>query len=159
TNLKEIKYQNLNYKQVGTRSDGRPTYARVLPSVNDAVLLTNSDQGGSWSVSYGVSRPFKNGFQVSGSYLYGSAKSTMAGRWSVALSNGPGPSVGGAANTPPLATSDFDVHNRVTISAAKTIPLFGGLTSVASVYYNGQNGRPYAIIFNGDANGDTRTTN
>src|SRR5262249_23378988 len=71
TNLKEIKYQNLNYRQVGTRSDGRPTYARVLPSVNDAVLLTNTDQGGSWSVSYGVSRPFKNGFQVSGSYLYG----------------------------------------------------------------------------------------
>jgi hypothetical protein len=27
------------------------------------------------------------------------------------------------------------------------------------MYYNGQSGRPYVVLFNGDVNGDTRTTN
>ena len=159
SNLKEIKYQNINYRQIGTRSDGRPVYTRVLPSVNDAVLLTNTDQGGQWSLSYMLSRPFRNGFQINGSYLYGRAKSIMDGTSSVAYSNWAGTYVSGDINNPPLTTSDFDVKNRVTISAAKTIPLFKGLTSVASVYYNGQNGRPYTIVFNGDANSDGRATN
>ena len=77
SNLEEIKYQNLNYRQIGARSDGRPLYTRVLPSVNDAVLLTNTDQGGQWSLSYTLSRPFRHGLQVSGSYLYGRAKSII----------------------------------------------------------------------------------
>src|SRR5262249_15439401 len=57
----------------------------VVASYN--VRQGGSDQGGSWSVSYGVSRPFRNGFQVSGSYLFGRAKSIIDGTSSVALSN------------------------------------------------------------------------
>jgi hypothetical protein len=159
SNLKEIKYQNLNYVQTGTRSDGRPVYSRKLATVNDAVLLTNTDQGGQWSISYALNRPFKNGFQLGGSYLYGRAKSIMDGTSSVALSNWAGTYTGGDVNNPPLATSDFDVHNRVSLNAMVPIPLFQSVKSYVSFYYNGQNGRPYSIVFNGDANGDTRTTN
>src|SRR4029078_2530068 len=44
SNLEEMQVQNIKHQQLGTRSDGRPVYTRVLPSVNDAVLLTNTDQ-------------------------------------------------------------------------------------------------------------------
>jgi hypothetical protein len=47
----------------------------------------------------------------------------------------------------------------VKLSGTVPIRLPGGLTSFASVYYNGQSGRPYVLVFNGDVNGDNRFTN
>ena len=159
SNVKEIKYQNLNYIPAATRDDGRVVFRKLLTSVNDVILLTNASQGGQWSVSYKAERPFKNGFYASASYLYGRAKSTMDGTSSVAFSNWAGVYVGGDVNNPPLATSDFDVHNRISATASIPIPLVKGIKSTASFYYNGQSGRPYSIIFSSDANLDGRTTN
>jgi hypothetical protein len=161
SNVKEIKYQNLNYIPSGApRQDGRTAYTKKLSTVNDVLLLTNtSGEGGQWSLSYKLERPFKKGFYAGGSYLYGRAKSTMDGTSSVALSNWRGTYVGLDANSPPLTTSNFDVRHRVNFSASVPIPLFRDLKSTASVYYNGQSGGPYSIIFTGDANGDATTTN
>jgi hypothetical protein len=159
SNLKDIRYQNLNYVQVGTRTDGRPFYARRITTVNDALLLTNAAEGGQYSVSYRLDRPFRNGWFVGGSYLYGRAKSVMDGTSSVALSNFFGLYQAGDINNPPLTTSDFDIRSRVSLTASIPIPLGGGVRSTASFYYNGQSGRPYSIVFNNDVNSDTRTTN
>jgi len=159
-NLEEIKYQNLNYVQVGTRStDGRPVYAKKVSTINDAILLTNSDQGSQYSLSYKLDRPFRNGWFIGGSYLYGRAKSVMDGTSSVAASNFFGVYQGGDINNPPLTTSDFDVRHRVTLSTSIPIPLGGGVRSTATFYYNGQSGRAYTIVFNNDVNLDSRTTN
>ena len=159
-NLKEIKYQNLNYVQAGTRAtDGRPFYGKKVSSINDAILLTNSDQGSQYSLSYKLDRPFRNGWFIGGSYLYGRAKSVMDGTSSVAASNFFGVYQSGDINNPPLTTSDFDVRNRVTLTASIPIPLGGGVRSTATFYYNGQSGRAYTIVFNNDVNLDSRTTN
>ena len=159
-NIKEIDYKNLNYVQAGTRVDGRPFYTKVLATVNDVVLLTNTDQGSQWSVSYKLERPFKNGYYVGGSYLYGRAKSVIDGTSSVALSNFRGLYQGSSdINTHPLTISDFDVRHRVNMSASIPIKLWKDLHSTASLYYNGQSGRPYSIVFNGDVNGDTSSAN
>src|SRR5262249_6330287 len=123
SNVRDIKYQNLNYVQVGARADGRPFYAKKLSSVNDVVLLTNSDQGGQWSVSYRIDRPFKTGFSFPGSYLYGRAKSVIDGTSSVATSNFSGLYQAGDINTPPLTTSDFDVRHRVLFNTTLPVPL------------------------------------
>jgi hypothetical protein len=139
--------------------DGRPRYGKLLSTINDVVLLTNTSDGGQWSVSYLINKPFRNGFSVSGSYLYGRSESIMDGTSSVAYSNWAGTYIGGDINNPPLRTSDFDVRHRVSLSAAVPIPLWKDLRSTASVYYNGQSGRPYTIVFNTDVNGDGRSTN
>ena len=159
TNVKEIKYQNLNYVPAGTLPDGRPRYGKLLNNINDVVLLTNTSDGGQWSVSYLLNKPFRNGFSVGGSYLYGRSESIMDGTSSVAYSNWAGTYIGGDINNPPLRPSDFDVRHRVSLSAAIPIPLWKDLKSTASFYYNGQSGRPYTIVFNTDVNGDGRTTN
>ena len=39
------------------------------------------------------------------------------------------------------------------------MPLGKGIHSWASLYYSGQNGKPYSLRFNGDANADTVTSN
>ena len=159
SNVKEIKYENLNYVQNRTLPDGRPGYTRMVPTVNDVVLLTNTDQGGQWSFSYKLDRPFRNGFMAGGSYLYGQAESIMDGTSSVAYSNWAGTYVSGDINNPPLRTSDFDIRHRISLNAVVPVPLWKELTSYASVYYNVQSGRGYTIVANTDVNGDGRTTN
>ena len=132
---------------------------KKISTINDAILLTNAAEGGQYSLSYNLNRPFRNGWFVGGSYLYGRAKSVMDGTSSVAASNFFGVYQSGDINNPPLTTSDFDVKSRVTLTASIPIPLGGGVRSAATFYYNGQSGRPYTIVFNNDVNLDSRTTN
>jgi hypothetical protein len=158
-NMKEIFYQNLNYVPNGSLPDGRLTYTKKDPNLNDVVLLANTSEGSNYTTTFKVERPFASGFYVSGSYLYNRAKTINDGTSSVARSNWAfGSYVNHDVNNPPLATSNYQNGNRVNLTATIPIPL-GGVRSNASFYYNGQNGQPYTIVFNGDANGDGVTTN
>jgi hypothetical protein len=158
-NVQEIKYQNVNFVPSGTLPDGRITYSRKDGNLNDALLLTNSSLGSSWTITAKVERPFKNGFYASGSYIYNRAWSINDGTASTAGSNWANNPVRIDTNNPELSRSNFDMGSRVNLSASIPIPLGGPLRSVASFFYNGQSGRPYVILFNGDANLDNRTNN
>ncbi|PYR79547.1 MAG: hypothetical protein DMF87_11030 [Acidobacteria bacterium] len=159
-NIKEIFYQNVNYIPLSTLPDGRLTYTKRDPSLNDVVVLSNTGRGSNWTTTFKVERPFANGFYASGSYLYNRAKSINDGTSSVARSNWAfGSYVNFDVNNPPLATSNYETAHRVTLTASIPIPITSSVRSTASLYYNGQNGQPYTIVFNGDANGDGVTTN
>lgn len=159
-NIKDITYKNLNYTPVTTgattlpQPDGRQLYKKVDSTVNDVMLLTNSDQGSSYTIVYKVERPFRKGFYVSGSYMYGRAMSVNDGTSSVAKSNWTGTPISLDPNNPPLTRSNYDVGSRVNLAFTAPIPMPLRLTSSVSVFYNGQAGRPYSIGFSGDANGD-----
>jgi hypothetical protein len=158
-NVKDIYYQNLNYVPLGTAPDGRTTYKKFDTALNDVMLLSNSGKGSAWTISLKVDRPFRNGFFASGSYSYNDAHSITDGTSSVARSNWTGTPIGLDTNNPPLTRSNYSAGNRINLMA--TIPIrFGkGFTSWASLFYNGQDGRPYNIVFNGDANLDGVTNN
>ncbi len=160
-NVEDIKYQNLNFIQSGQiAADGRPRYVRKVSTLGDVILLTNSSEGSTWSLSYKVDKPFSNGVFLSGSYLYNDARSISDGTSSQAASNWGNVYIGtGDVNDPPLTRGNFSVGHMVKLSGTVPIRLPGGLTSFASVYYNGQSGRPYVLVFNGDVNGDNRFTN
>jgi hypothetical protein len=159
-NLNDVRYENLNLQQVGTRLDGRPFYARnVNTSISDAIFLTNTDQGDSWSIVFKVDRPFRNGFFMSGSYLYGESTSILDGTSSQAASNWGNVYISGDPNDPPNVRSNFDPGHRFTFSGGYEIPVPGGLTLTASAYYSGQSGRPWSANFGSDFNADARTTN
>lgn len=158
-NVEDIFYQNINYIPAGTTPDGRTTVKKFDPSLNDVMFLTNSGKGSSWTMSFKVDRPFRNGLFVSGSYSYNDAKSVNDGTSSVARSNWTTNPVGLDVNNPPLTRSNYSSGNRVNIAATLPINLGGGFRSWASLFYNGQDGRPYGIVFNGDANGDGVTNN
>ena len=159
-NVNDVKYENLNLSQVGTRPDGRPVYLRnVNTQISDAILLTNTDQGDAWSLVFKVDRPFRNGFFMSGSYLYGESTSILDGTSSQAASNWGNVYVGGSPNDPPLVRSNFDPGHRITISGGYDIPVPGGFTVTASAFYSGQSGRPWSANYANDYNGDVRGTN
>ncbi len=159
-NVNDVRYENLNLQQVGTRIDGRPFYARnVNTSISDAIFLTNTDQGDSWSIVFKVDRPFRNGFFMSGSYLYGESTAILDGTSSQAASNWGNVYISGNPNDPPNVRSNFDPGHRITFSGGYDIPMPGGFTVTASAYYSGQSGRPWSANFGSDFNGDVRTTN
>jgi hypothetical protein len=159
-NVKDIYYQNINYVPTGTvQPDGRNTYKKFDTNLNDVLLLSNTDKGSTWSLSFKVDRPFRNGLFVGGSYSYGDAHSITDGVSSVARSNWTGNPISLDTNNPALTRSNYSAGNRITITGTYPINLGGGFKSWASLFYNGQDGRPYAIVFNGDANLDSITNN
>ncbi len=157
-NLKDIYYKNLNYVQSGTLPDGRQTYKKFDSNLNDVMLLTNTTRGKSWSVSYKVERRMR-GIYASGSYLFGRAYSRNDGTSSVARSNWTGTPVSINTNDMPVTRSRYDVGHRINLTASVPIKLPLHLRSTASMFYNGQQGFPYSLAFNGDANGDGVTNN
>ncbi len=159
-NIHDIKYQNLNLRQVGSRPDGRPVYQRnLVPTLSDVIFLTNTDEGDAWSVVFKVDRPMRDRFFMSAAYLYGESTSIMDGTSSQAASNWGNVYVPGDPNNPPNTRSNFDPGHRITISGGYDIPLGRGFTATASVFYSGQSGRPWSANYGLDYNGDVRGTN
>lgn len=158
-NVNDIYYQNLNFIPLGVGPDGRTTYKKYDANLNDVMFLTNTNKGDAWTLSFKVDRPFRNGLFLSGSYAYGDAHSITDGTSSVARSNWTGTPIGVDTNNPPLTRSNYAQGNRVNFTATLPINLGKGITSWASLFYNGQDGRPYNIVFNGDVNLDGVTNN
>jgi hypothetical protein len=158
-NIHDIRYQNLNLVQTGTRIDGRPVFGRRVTSLSDVIFLTNTDQGSAWTLAFEAKRPFRNGFFLSTSYSYGEAHSIMDGTSDQAASNWGFVYNPGDPNNPPLTRSDFDPGHRFTVSAAYDFQLGRGYTATASIFYSGQSGRVYSLLFSNDVNGDGRTGN
>jgi len=159
--VEDIKYQNLNFVQVPGASGvgGREFFTRKVTTLSDAILLENTSQGYSYNFAYEVRRPYKNGLFVQGSYSYGVSKSIMDGTSDQAASNWGFVYVPGNANDAPLARSNFDPGHRVTMTASYDMPFAKVIKPVVSVFYSGQSGRPFTMVFNGDVNGDNRTGN
>ena len=160
-NLKDIYYKNINYipDTAVSRPDGRFVYRKFDTSLNDVMLLTNTDQGSSWMVTFKVDKPFRNGFYATGSVGYGDSKSITDGTSSVARSNWLTTPVGVDTNNPALTRSNYSPGGKVTVSLTIPVRLGGGLSSYASFSFNGQSGKPYTLRFNGDVNLDGATTN
>ena len=155
--LKDVAYSNLNYIPSGTTlPDGRTVYKKLDSSVADAMLLTNTNKGSSYTMVFKLERPFKNGFSASASYLYGRAKSVNDGTSSVARSNWTGTPIG-LTDVAPLTRSNYDVGSRVNVAVTVPIPTGSPVRASVSLFYNGQYGRPYSIGFSGDVNGDVAT--
>jgi hypothetical protein len=159
--IEDIKYENLNYVPTGlTRAtDGRPVFARKVRTLSDVIFLTNTTQGYSWTVSAKVERPFRNNLFFSASYLYGRAKSIMDGTSDQAASNWGNVYVSGDPNNAPLSESRFSPGHRINLAFSYNWPFSRRANLMLSAFYNGQSGRPYTFLYNGDANGDNRTLN
>ena len=155
TSIKDINYNNLNrVPGPTTLFDGRPIFVRKVPALSDAVLLTNTDQGSQWSISTKLEKPFREGLYASASYIYGRSKSVNDGTSSQALSNWRFVYVPGDINNPPLAFSNFDTGSRINLALSYDLKVLTHLHPVVSLFYNGQSGRPYSVLFNTDVNND-----
>ncbi len=156
--VKDIKYRNLNLRQTGTRLDGRPLWGRVNTQFSDVILLENTDEGHSWTLTFEGRRTFSAGWFANASYTYGQAWSIMDGTSSQAASNWGNVYVPGDPNDAPLTRSNFDPGHRINLALSREFRI-GGAGAFFGTFYSGQSGRPYSLNFSNDFNGDGRTTN
>jgi Carboxypeptidase regulatory-like domain len=164
--VNDVRYENLNLQQIRTLAiDGRPVYARnKVPTLGDVLLLTNTTQGDSWTVSADVKRPFRSGLFVDFGYLYGQSTSVMDGTRDQAVSVWGNAYTAGNPNNPVLGRSDYDPGHRVNLTVTYDAPLGKGFTSTLSLFYSGQSGRPYTLLWGsgastGSVNGDVQNFN
>ncbi|HUL72590.1 MAG TPA: carboxypeptidase regulatory-like domain-containing protein [Vicinamibacterales bacterium] len=161
--VNDIKYQNLNYVQVSTSNlDGRPIYTRKVPSLSDTLLLTNTNDGSAWTISFEAKRPFAHGVFVDVAYLYGQSKTVMDGTRDQAISVWNSVYTPGDPNNPPLTTSDYDPGHRINITGTYDVPFGKGYSATVSLFYSGQSGRPYTVLWSANSpsvNGDNQNFN
>jgi hypothetical protein len=62
--IDDAAYTNLNYVATGVAPDGRLTFSKRDPALNDVVLMANSSGGHHWSASVTVSDPFRAAFRL-----------------------------------------------------------------------------------------------
>jgi hypothetical protein len=161
SNVNDIKYQNLNLVQTGTSNlDGRPIYGRAVTALSDVIFLTNTSEGGAWSLNFEMRRQFRDGWYAQGSYTYGESTSILDGTSSQAASNWGNAYIGATGpNDPPNTRSNFDPGHRLSFSAAYDVMLPREMTLTISAFYSGQSGRPYTLSYSRDVNGDGRGFN
>jgi len=159
--MKDIKYQNLNFQPVAgvTGVGGRQFFAKKISSLSDVILLENTNKGYSYNFSYEIRRPFSHGLFMQGSYSWGKSRTIMDGTSDQAASNWGNVYVPGNPNDAPLATSNFDPGHRITLTASYDVPVGKVVKPVLSVFYSGQTGRPYTLVYSRDVNGDARGSN
>src|SRR5678809_704634 len=124
-----------NYIPSSTQPDVRTIYKKFDTNLNDVMLLTNTDKGSSWMLTFKVDRPFRNGVFVTGSYSYGDSRAITDGTSSVARSNWSTTPIGVDTNSPALTRSNYSQGNRVSLSATIPVHLGKGIDSWASFYY------------------------
>jgi hypothetical protein len=160
--VNDVSYQNINMFQNGTLPfDGRPVFGgRVSTAISNAILLTNTGDGDQWNINFKLERPMRGNWFASGSYSYGEANTVLDAKSSQAASNWGNARTPGDPNNLPLARSDFDVAHRINLAASYAWELPRRFNLTASMFYNGQSGRPYSISYNNtDVNGDAQFFN
>ena len=151
--LQDIDYRNLNLVESGAAPDGRPTFTRLHRDFSNVVLLTNTNEGSSWTIATKLDKRFSDNWFMSGSYLYGESRSVNDGGSSQATSNWRYNYNAGDPNAVPPGISNFSPGHRFNLSGSYRIPA-GPAGVTLAAYYNVQQGRPYSYLDGSDGNGD-----
>jgi hypothetical protein len=162
-------YRTNAYVNDGGTPNSRPLYSGYYSdregnqkAANNVVLLRNTDKGYSFYTTLQLQKSFTdgilNGFYVNGSYSFGESKSVTDGTSSVATSAWKyRPALD--PNTQELGYSAGSFDGRLLLSAFYTANWSkNAATNFGFIF---QRYRPfrYTYAYNGDANGDTQTSN
>lgn len=155
--VKDVLYQNLRVQRDGMRMvEGRPGYRTRsgTPTFGDVILMTNTDEGYTASVTGQLQRNFEAGWSFSAAYTYSQARDKNPLGSSQAISNWRFNVTEGDPNNPALTRSDFEIPHRIVLNASRQFQFLRNAPTDLSVVYVGQSGRPYSFRYNDDVNGD-----
>ena len=168
--LNNITYKDINIKgQTGFLNpiisggqDRRPTYGgKVSPTVTNAILLGNTDQGSSYSLTAQLQKSFGFGLNALMAYTYGESKDQNSGTSSTARSNWQFNQIVFDPNNAQLDYSRFDIRHRIIGSLNYGAnygknKMFG---TTVSLFYSGRSGEPISYLYFGDLNSDGANQN
>ncbi len=156
--INEMTYKLLNLNpQIGVGSGGRPVYSGTNSgngNFYNMLYLENTSKGYSYDFVLQLQRNVARGLNFNAGYTYERSfdiNSVTSSQANSQLAYNP---ISGNPNDPPLATSDFEVRNRIFASVTFTHEFFMDAPTAISIFYNGQTGAPFSYIYYGDVNGD-----
>ncbi len=132
----------------GIASTIRPT--RITTTANDVIRQSNSSGDRSYSATFQLDKRFSEGVSFNAGYTHSSTKDRECLTSSISNSNLRFAVLEGLLADRPLATSCFDVPNKIALTGIFNIPL--GFQ--ASLTYVGASSTPFTYTVNNDANGD-----
>tara|TARA_B100000519_G_scaffold202191_1_gene219783 strand:- start:1954 stop:5106 length:3153 start_codon:yes stop_codon:yes gene_type:complete len=133
-----------NYDQVGVDSDGDPVVRHYLKS--DLVLTNAQQDGKSTTISFAVQKDYDFGLDVNFGYAYNKSEDVTPMSSSVAYSNFTNFASSDPLN-PGLATSNFEIPHRFTMSLRYSNEFIDGYATSFSLFASRQQGRPFSYTF------------
>jgi len=140
-----------------TTFDGRPIYESVEGRSRDYLLTNvNGDGGDSSVISFGVSKFYDNGINMSFGYAYTDADDVSPMTSSVADSNYSNVALTNPGD-PGVASSDYEIPHRFTMTLGYTHEFVDGYATRFNLYGEAYKGLPYSYVYNSSDNafGDT----
>jgi len=127
---------------------------------NNVFLIDNTDKGRTSQFTLSLTKPFTNDSDWSWTLGYTYTDATEVGSLtSSTASSGWGYQYAFNANSETENTSRYEIKDRVSGQLNWKHKFFGDYQTQIGLVYEGRSGRPYSYVYNGDANGDSRTTN
>jgi hypothetical protein len=169
--INDILYKDINLIPQGYLSDGRPIYGtwsysarrwtvqKYNSSFTNVILLTNTNQGYTYNLTFQLERPLApDGIYAKFAYTYGVSKDMNSGTSAQAFSqwrfnHAVDP------NNPTLSYSSFDYRHRILAILSYKKEFFRGFSASVGIFYNGLSGQPYSWVYSGDVNGDGQVEN
>ena len=150
--IEDLKFQQVNktdnpyYFSYDTNKE-MPIYStNINPAFSNAYLLSNTNKGYRYSITEMVTKTYDFGLNFMVAYTYGKAKDISNGvRNSLESNFQMNQSL--TPNDPQLATSNFEIKNRVVANVGYAVNLTKKNTLSANVFFNAQSGNPFTWGF------------
>jgi hypothetical protein len=174
--INNVAYLNVNEeKAAGTFSgpDNRPYYPgrglsgtaqnnamRVQNNITDAILLTNTNKGYNYSLTFKLEKPFSNNWSAMMAYNFSETKDVISAG-SIAFSSWRDNRSVNGNNRPDLSFSDQDQRHRIIASGAYRMVYGKGdkLSTLVSAFLQTGNQGRFSYFYSNDMNGDQLTNN
>ena len=142
-----------------TGSDIRPywtnsTVAKVVPSVSNAMELSNTKEGFQYSLTAQLTKNFRNGFSGMFAYTYTMAKDVTSNPGSSAYSAFSSNTAVGSLNDPGLSYSYFATPSKLVGEVSYRIEYAKMFATTFSLVYQGYQQGRWSYTYSNDLNGD-----
>lgn len=144
---------NRIYGPLGTNGSGN---SAANPNISDAILMTNTNKGYSYSLTGQLQKSFNSGLYLNVAYTYSDSRSVNDGG-SIAQSIWRDRSVSGETNANVLSYSQFLIQHRIIASASYRKEYIGHLATTLSLFYEASPAGRFSYLYGGDMNGDSQS--
>ncbi|GAB4408121.1 MAG: carboxypeptidase regulatory-like domain-containing protein [Microscillaceae bacterium] len=147
-----------SYPGLGLSGSNQANAIRINDNIANNTVLTNTDEGFSYNLTFQLDRPFDNGLFIRLAYTYGFAKDLLSAG-SIANGSFTGIRSVNGNNRPDLTFSNNDQRHRLiaAISYRKEYGNFGA--TEISTFFSAFNQGRYTYTYAGDYNGDAINNN
>jgi outer membrane receptor for ferrienterochelin and colicin len=130
-----------------------PGTARINPGIQNAILMSNTNLGYSYSLTAQLQKTFARKLYTSVAYTYTDAQSVNDGG-SIAASIWRDRPVSGDPNANVLAPSNFLVRHRVVASASYKVSYAKYFATTISMFFEAAPAGRFSYLYSGDVNND-----